>query len=158
MTPIVFTVAGKPMAKGDKTMLGMKTGKPWLAELNAGPKKQWRNRAADVARAARGDQPLLDTALCVRLEVLRLRPRSHYGTGRNAHVLKAGAPPLPTSAPDLDKLQRSLGDALNGVVWRDDALISTWIVTRRWAEEEGIRVTIEADCDEPDMVLSVSVA
>jgi Holliday junction resolvase RusA-like endonuclease len=139
-----FFVAGDPQAKGDKIILHG-GGKSWLAERNSGPKAQWRARAADIARQARGDHAPFDCAVRVRLEVLRQRPKGHFGTGRKAGVLKATAPPLPTSSPDLDKLQRSLGDALNGVMWRDDALISTWIVTRRWSTEAGMRVVVEPD-------------
>jgi Holliday junction resolvase RusA-like endonuclease len=142
---VIFFVPGDPQAKGDRTAGVTKAGVVFNRERNAGQKASWRAHAAEQARAARGLQALYDCAVRVHLEVLRIRPKSHYGTGKNAHMLKANAPPLPTSAPDLDKLQRSLGDALNGVLWRDDALISTWVVTRRWAAEAGIRVLVEPD-------------
>ena len=142
---VVFFVPGDPQAKGDKIILGAKTAKPWLAERNAGPKANWRAHAADLARAARGERPLFDEAIRVTMTVLRLRPKSHYGSGKNAGALKANAPTYPTSAPDLDKLQRSLGDALNGVLWRDDAQISSWRVARRWGTEAGIMVIVQPE-------------
>ncbi|ASU86193.1 RusA family crossover junction endodeoxyribonuclease [Nocardiopsis gilva YIM 90087] len=52
------------------------------------------------------------------------RPKSHFGTGRNAGVLKRSAPPYPASMPDLSKLLRSTEDALTSAgVWRDDARV-----------------------------------
>lgn len=52
------------------------------------------------------------------------RPKGHYGTGRNAGVLKASAPGWPIGTPDLDKLQRSTYDALTEVrAWKDDAQV-----------------------------------
>jgi Holliday junction resolvase RusA-like endonuclease len=142
---VSFFVPGDPQAKGDRTVGIGKNGHTFNRERDAGKKANWRAHAAEQARSARGAWAPYECAVRVHLEVLRIRPKSHYGTGKNAHVLKASAPPLPTSAPDLDKLQRSLGDALNGVMWRDDALISTWVVTRRWAAEAGIRVLVEPD-------------
>ena len=40
------------------------------------------------------------------------RPRSHFGTGRNAGQLKPSAPFYVRTRPDLDKLARAVGDAL----------------------------------------------
>lgn len=142
---IAFFVPGSPQGKGDKIILGAKTDTPWLAEKNSGPKENWRGLAAVIARAARGPRPLFDEAVRVTMTVLRLRPRGHFGSGKNAGLLKSSAPTFPTSAPDLDKLQRSLGDALNGVLWRDDAQISTWRVARRWGSEAGIMVIVEPE-------------
>src|SRR5690606_25696178 len=52
------------------------------------------------------------------------RPRSHYRTGRNAHLLRDSAPARPTGAPDLSKLARATEDALTEAgVWKDDAAV-----------------------------------
>lgn len=53
------------------------------------------------------------------------RPKGHYRTGRNAHLLRDGAPPYPAGTPDLSKLCRATEDALTdaGVVWADDAQV-----------------------------------
>lgn len=48
------------------------------------------------------------------------RPKSHYGTGRNVGVLKASAPAKHITVPDRDKLDRAIGDALEGVIWVND--------------------------------------
>jgi len=52
------------------------------------------------------------------------RPRSHYRSGRNAHLLREGAPAWPDRKPDLDKLARSTFDALGAAgVFTDDARV-----------------------------------
>lgn len=51
------------------------------------------------------------------------RPKSHYGTGRNAGRLKASAPARHTQAPDAGKVMRAVEDSLTGVVYRDDRQI-----------------------------------
>lgn len=50
------------------------------------------------------------------------RPKYHWRTGRNAHLLRDSAPARPTGPPDLSKLVRAIEDALTDAgVWRDDA-------------------------------------
>lgn len=55
---------------------------------------------------------------------------------------------LPAGAPDLDKLQRAVGDALTiaGTI-KDDARITTWIAKKRWAIgcEPGATITIRPE-------------
>jgi len=74
------------------------------------------------------------------------RPKSHYRTGRNAHILKDDAPQFHTQTPDLDKLIRSTQAALSSVVWRDDSQVCKYgRVEKQWAEDgiEGADVIIE---------------
>lgn len=53
---------------------------------------------------------------------------------------------LPTVAPDLDKLQRALGDALTDAqAIADDALIVRWVVEKRYVaggQRPGVRVLV----------------
>lgn len=135
---ISFQVVGQPQAKGDK--VHGKNGIP--RERDAGRKEHWRARAANVAAEARGQRPLFDEAVRVKLVALVLRPKGHYVAGQPDRGLKANAPAFPTSAPDLDKLQRSLGDALQGVMWRNDSQISTWLSMRRYGDTVGILVEV----------------
>jgi len=71
------------------------------------------------------------------------RPKGHYRTGRNAAMLRDSAPLFKASAPDLDKLQRALGDALTqaGIV-RDDALIVEWSARKLWGTTPHVELTI----------------
>lgn len=48
------------------------------------------------------------------------RAKSHYGSGKNADVLKPDAPDYPTGRPDLSNLVKLVEDALTGVAWDDD--------------------------------------
>lgn len=73
--------------------------------------------------------PVAECALTVELESHFARPQAHWGTGRNAHLLKDRAPasPIglpPSSPPDVDKLLRAALDAFSGVVWKDDSQVT----------------------------------
>ena len=124
MSRLYFNVNGTPGAQGSK----INYGKGRMAESS---KKvaPWRT---DVKAAAQ--EALLDsewdttTPEIAALVLFRIRrPKSHYRTGRYAHLLRDDAPTFVTSrgVGDLDKLLRSTFDALTaaGVIGDD-----SWIV------------------------------
>lgn len=70
------------------------------------------------------------------------RPKSHFGTGRNATVLKPDAPTFVVSRKygDLSKLIRSTEDAISATsgfpVVEDDALFAVVRATKVYASAE----------------------
>ena len=67
-----------------------------------------------------------------------LRPKNHFRTGRNSHLLRDAAPARPAGYPDLDKLARSTGDALKSAgVLKDDGRIAEYRrLAKVWAGED----------------------
>lgn len=113
---------GLPGPQGSKTHVG--GGR--LIESSA-KVKPWRDVVAWSAIAARnkvrGWRPLTG-AVAVSMTFTMPRPRSHFGTGRNADVVRPSAPARPVSSPDFDKLIRATSDALKTAnVYRDDAQV-----------------------------------
>lgn len=92
--------------------------------------RAWRTDV-QVAAAAHFNEPY---AGAVDMDILfqRPRPKGHYGSGRNASVLKPNAPTFPTTRPDVDKLSRAVLDALKGIAWNDDAQVVTKTVAKRF--------------------------
>lgn len=43
---------------------------------------------------------------------------------------------LPIVAPDVDKLERAVGDVLQGIYWADDSQITDWSAHKRYADAE----------------------
>lgn len=130
MTALSFTVAGTPAPQGSKRYLGRANGKGVMVESS---KKvaPWRadvRSAAEQAMDGRDWSHLWDSPLFVRVHFRFDRPKSHYRTGRNAHLLRDAAPDRPAGRPDVDKLTRAVLDALTGTVWRDDSqIVSLWV-------------------------------
>lgn len=84
---------------------------------NAADLRPWKaTLAAAAAEAMAGREPLAG-ALAARVVFRLPRPRGHYGK----RGLLPSAPPWPDRRPDLDHLIRAVGDAMSGVVLRDDA-------------------------------------
>lgn len=139
----------KAILRGDAEAQGSKrlgknkhTGKPLL--LDANPETRvWRNALANEMRKT-APAIALNVPMFVKLRIFVQRPRSHYGTGRNAHLLKPSAPNYPGSGKDVDKVQRAVGDAGTGLWWYDDCRVMGWDVLRLYDDGEGPRVEVEA--------------
>jgi len=68
--------------------------------------------------------------------VVTQRPKSHYGTGKNAGKVKTTAPAACCRLPDLDNVIKAICDACsNGIVYRDDRQIVSVHCERQWAGE-----------------------
>jgi Holliday junction resolvase RusA-like endonuclease len=94
----------------------------------------WREQVAWHAKAARRSAPLLDGLLIGVFEFVMRRPKSHYGTGRNAELLKDSAPAAPGNRPDGVKLARAVEDAMTNIVYTDDSLIVTHVISKRYCD------------------------
>lgn len=138
---VAFVVAGLPVAQGSKTVVKA-GGYHRAVESNDRNLRPWR---AAVAAAALEAMDLADPVtgpLIVTLDFRAPRPRSHYGTGRNAGTVRAGAPNARTTAPDIDKLSRAVLDALAGIVYVDDSQVVELHAHKRYGPASAeIRVT-----------------
>jgi len=100
--------------------------------------KPWREAVVAAAVEARAEAAALTGPLAVEMVFTLTRPRGHYRSGRNAHLLGTRAPAQPATKPDLSKLARSTEDALTTAgVYRDDALIAEYRrLAKVWAGED----------------------
>ena len=135
---IEIRVYGIPRPQGSKRSLG--NGR--MIEASR-PVKTWRNDVMSAAAAAYRGAPITGP---VRLEIVFLfpRPKSHFGTGRNAEKLKASAPVhcISRAHGDTSKLIRSTEDAISAssgypVIEDDSQVVSLRCEKRYVAEAEG---------------------
>lgn len=138
---ITFFVAGKPQSQGSKnwTPNGMK-------EFNEDSLRPWRVAitAEAVAEMRRTGFETLTGAVYVTVDFLYIRPKSHFGTGRNAAILKPSAPLFKPTMPDIDKLTRAVLDSLtNATVFKDDAQVVHLNATKVYDEyQQGARIQV----------------
>jgi Holliday junction resolvase RusA-like endonuclease len=118
---ISLTVYGLPAPQGSKRHVGngvmiesSKKVKPWRQDV--------KQAALDAVQGL-ADWTPLDGPLIASMVFTFARPKGHYRTGRNAHLLRDGAPPRPHGMPDLSKILRCTEDSLKGIVWHDDARV-----------------------------------
>jgi Holliday junction resolvase RusA-like endonuclease len=146
---IHLTVLGRPQPAGSKKAFQHpRTGRIVVTD-DAKHSRPWKQQVAGAARdalieAREGDRfaALLTGPLRVRFEFFFVRPKGHYGTGRNAHLVKASAPDFPTVKPDTTKLVRAAEDALTGVLWRDDAQIVEQTASKHYGTPERCEITV----------------
>ena len=142
---IQFIVYGKPAQMGSKKAF-VRGGRAIITDDNSEKRRQWANAVSSVAAEVMRGRDLISSPVRLRALFYFRRPNSHYGSGRNATTLKSSAPELHSQTPDLDKLIRCLGDALTGIVFRDDALIWSMVISRHWTEKQE-RAEVEVTCD-----------
>jgi crossover junction endodeoxyribonuclease RusA len=95
-------------------------GRARIAPANK-EQRSWQRVVSECAAEAwTGREPLLGQIM-LTATFLFPHPKSHYRSGVYASQLKPQAPCHNSNKPDLDKLLRAVGDALTGIVWRDDS-------------------------------------
>lgn len=150
-TALRFTVVGEAKTAGSKrAFVNPKTGRAIITEdaRTGRSAKTWRQEVAATALTARqlapwGDELLLGPCV-VEFTFRRPRPKGHYGSGRNAGVVRSSAPPAPATRPDVLKLARAVEDALTGILWKDDAQIVDERLRKVWGEPERCEIVVRA--------------
>lgn len=156
--PLSLFIEGTPAPGGSKTAFAMRRGKggplvlrpngaPVINMVDAGGKgnAQWKKDVKIQAQAwMRGAKPF-EGALKVEFIFFIRRPKAHYRTGANSHLLREDAPEHHIQKPDALKFARSTEDAMTGVVWGDDCQTVRVCSEKRWAvssEKSGCLVRI----------------
>ena len=136
MATLLFScfIPGSPRAKGrHRTTKG--------GRAYADPKTEVaENRLMQIVAEQWKEAPL-DIPLAVRITVYTLKPKS-----KSKKVL------FPTGKPDWDNYGKMVCDSLNGVVWRDDAIIADGGTKKRYCTDEfpqaGFKISVYALSEE----------
>jgi crossover junction endodeoxyribonuclease RusA len=142
LSRVEFTVLGLPQPQGSKTTVVRKGRRPVMRE-DSPLTEPWRATVAARAQAAMAGRQLRSGALRMRVVFVFPRPAAHFGTGRNHGRLKASAPLYCRTRPDVDKLLRAIGDALTGLVFRDDAQLVIVQAEKHYGEPPHAFVVVE---------------
>jgi Holliday junction resolvase RusA-like endonuclease len=148
---VTFFVPGRPRPQGSKRAFPIRNRNKEIVghsvvDSSGEEGRAWRSQVRDAAVAAWGDfRKVLDGPLTLRLDFTLLRPKGHFGTGRNAAFIKDGAPSHPIGPPDVLKLARAVEDSLTSVIWRDDAQVVSELLTKRYGPTDGVLVSVFAE-------------
>lgn len=145
--PFTFIIPGSAAGQGDKRHVGggrmierNPKLRPWRADAIAAIQSAMEARFG----ADRSQWPVMDGHLEVVAHFRWPRPKAHFGTGRNAGVLKGGLPHTRNTPPDVDKLLRALFDAMtqSGLI-RDDARIVHVDSWKRYGRVPEVFVSVQ---------------
>jgi Holliday junction resolvase RusA-like endonuclease len=138
---VVVYGSSKPAGSKRAFRWKAKDGRSGVSVTDANPKARgWKEQIAQVVGEEMAGRELLDGPLSLRLRFVVARPKGHFGAnGLNA---KGRRTPYPAVRPDVLKLARGVEDAMSGVAYRDDALIVTEVLEKRYGEPERVEITL----------------
>jgi Holliday junction resolvase RusA-like endonuclease len=129
---IEIVAYGVPASQGSKRHVG----KGIMIESSKAT-RPWRERVHFAALEAMAGAPRLEGPVALDVQFFFDRPKSHYGTGRNAGALKSDAPSVPATraTKDADKLLRACFDAMTSAgVYKDDSQVWLVVASKWWTE------------------------
>lgn len=140
MTTIRIDVPGKPIAQPRVRRA------QWGGMFDPGTADGWKAMIALMAKGFVPNEPI-SGPLCVDCYFRFERPKGHFRSGKNSHLLKADAPPYwKLDKPDRDNLDKAVLDALSNVgMWRDDCQACSGSIEKRWCapgETPGATIVI----------------
>ena len=137
---ISFTVYGTPIPQGSTKAFIPKGWKRAIITADNKKTKPWRQEIAQTAQAEMGKLKMLEREIpvTVRCEFFFAKPKS---TKKSVFAK--------TTKPDLDKLARSLLDALTGIVFEDDSQVTMLVVSKGFGNPRA-EISVTADVLEED--------
>lgn len=147
-----FEVIGHPEPQGSMVpFIGKYDHRAHVKPSNETALKRWRREVERQAReqlpdwllGPEGEPMPLDGPVFVSLIVTRKRSPKHYLA--DGVTLRKGARRYPDTAPDSDKLERAIFDALTGVAFVNDGRIVTNITLKRYCgldDQPGVGIEI----------------
>ena len=144
MTPAIdFFVSGLPKPSGSKRGFYIpKLKRVIITDANPNA-KDWKTDVRHAAMEAYSGPPL-DCPLAVTFTFYLPRPKGHFRTGKRAGELRDNAPAFPVGKPDVLKLARGVEDALTAIIYKDDSLIVSEHLYKRYTPgSPGVQISIQ---------------
>ena len=132
---MLITIPGKPIAKA-RPRFYRRSGHVGTYDGQISESGRWFLQAKDQI-TERFEGPI-----CVNLKFFFARPKSHFGTGKNAGILKKSAPYFHTTKLDIDNCIKFALDVLNGYAYFDDKQIVHLVAAKEYAEPGTERTEI----------------
>ena len=128
---IEFMIPGEPKSQ-KRHRTSFKNGRMW----NYDPSKQDKAYFSKFAQNYAPKTPL-ESPISIEVVCAFSRPKSHFGTGRNAGILKISAAINFVKKPDIDNCLKFVMDALqiNKIWFADDCAINKVQIDKIYADE-----------------------
>lgn len=127
---VSFTIPGKLSGKG-RPRFSNNAGRVFTPAKTLSHEAQVKHFAAE----AMGERAPLDGPVSMDMRVYLAKPKSWSKKRRDTTIWS-------TNRPDLDNLAKTCSDAINGIVFRDDAQIACLHAERRYSFDGRERVEI----------------
>lgn len=140
---IEFFVPGIPAPSGSKKgFYNKKLKRVFVVDDNQDKMKDWRNAVRGYALDNRPEK-LIQCPVALKVIFYMPRIKGHFGSGKNAGVLKDSAPCFHTKKPDGLKLLRNTEDGLTGIILLDDSYVVRHFCEKVYGEPTGALIRID---------------
>lgn len=141
MTALISIILlGSPHGKGRPRFRVIGSGKRQFVSTYTDPEtRKYEDRLRSTGIAQMGFAPPFDFPLSVRVTALMGIPQS-WSAKKQASA--ANGEIMPVGKPDGDNICKIALDALNGVVWRDDSLIVSLHVMKRYSTTPSLQIGV----------------
>ena len=139
-------VDGNPIAQPRPRAFARKFGDKFSARVyDPGTAEGWKSLIAEMIRSQIPAEPFAG-AVSVSASFYFERPKSHFGTGKNAATLKESAAADHLKTPDPDNLIKAVMDCMTRLrVYQDDGQVTQLYVEKLWendANRSGMQFTV----------------
>lgn len=140
MRSVSFSVPGPVKGKGRprSRVVTPRNGKPFASVYTDAQTRNYEAEVRFYATRAMEGQLLFDGPVCVTFIAKFLPPKSASKT-KTADMLAGDI--MPTKKPDADNIIK-IADALNGVVFKDDAQIVEAFIRKKYSIEPGLEIIV----------------
>jgi Holliday junction resolvase RusA-like endonuclease len=134
--PITISLSGPPQGKG-RARAFLRSGH--IGHYTPEKTRSYEGMIRTAAMEAIGDRPPIDQPIEFVLRAIFQVPASWSQRKQQQAIL---GEIKPGKKPDLDNIAKAWNDALNGVVYRDDALIVRMALEKRYGPQALVAVTV----------------
>lgn len=142
MKKLTFFIPGKvkPQAR-PRTITKGKGGRPLGFARTFIPRdtRDYQAWIKSCAMDAMNGSALMDGPLHLTVIIQVSPPKSWSGKRKS---LAISGEIHPTKRPDRNNIEKALEDALNEIVWKDDAQIVRWTGAKIYSDDPGVAVTV----------------
>jgi Holliday junction resolvase RusA-like endonuclease len=138
---LTFTVDGDPHGKGRPRFRN--TGK-FVQTYTDSKTKSYEEKVRDAAKQAMGSAEPLETPVSVFCYIRLPVPKSYPKTRREACL---NGSERPSKKPDTDNVFKSVSDAMNGIVYKDDCQIVSINAKKVYSAVAGVDVMVREEID-----------
>ena len=125
---LTLKILGKPIAK--KRHRFFKRGK-FTGTYNSQRTEEGRFLWEVTSQLPEGFE-IFSGPLVINIFAEFARPKSHFGSGKNAKKLKDSSPQHHTQTPDTDNIAKFVLDCLNGIIFEDDKQVVSLFISKGW--------------------------
>jgi len=119
---VSFCAWGVPSTQGSAKAF-VRGGRAYVTHDSGDKLRSWRSVVAAEAHTAMNGRSPLDAPVEITVKFYLPRPKSAPKSRT-----------LPDRKPDLDKLARAIGDAIEGIVYTQDSRICRWMLSKHYGD------------------------